>query len=70
MNYVPDFLMGVKLRPHDPRRHAATFASRFGVPIEIISKVILRHADFSKTQQYLGKVSDIEAIRWIENLHG
>jgi integrase/recombinase XerD len=63
-------MLGVKLRPHDLRRHAATFASRAGVPIEIISKVILRHADLSTTQQYLGKVSDIEAIRWIENLHG
>jgi integrase len=63
-------MLGIKLRPHDLRRHAATYASRAGVPIEIISKVILRHADLSTTQQYLGKVSDIEAIRWIENLHG
>ena len=63
-------MLDVKLRPHDLRRHAATYASRAGVPIEIISKVILRHADLSTTQQYLGKVSDIEAIRWIENLHG
>ena len=63
-------MIGIKLRPHDLRRHAATYASRAGVPIEIISKVILRHSDLSTTQQYLGKVSDIEAIRWIENLHG
>jgi len=63
-------MLGVKLRPHDLRRHAATYASRAGVPIEIISKVILRHADLSTTQQYLGKISDIEATRWIENLHG
>lgn len=63
-------MLGIKLRPHDLRRHAATYASRAGVPIEIISKIILRHSDLSTTQQYLGKVSDIEAIRWIENLHG
>ena len=63
-------MLGIKLRPHDLRRHAATYASRAGVPIEIISKVILRHSDLSTTQQYLGKVSDLEAIRWIENLHG
>jgi len=63
-------MLGVKLRPHNLRRHAATYASRAGVPIEIISKVILRHANLSTTQQYLGKVSDLEAIRWIENLHG
>lgn len=63
-------MIGIKLRPHDLRRHAATYASRSGVPIEIISKVILRHANLSTTQRYLGKVSDQEAIRWIENLHG
>ena len=27
-------------------------------------------ADDTTTQRYLGNVSDIEAIRWIENLHG
>ena len=62
-------LVGIHLRPHDLRRHAATYASRSGVPIEIVSKVILRHANLSTTQRYLGKVSDTEAIRWIENLY-
>ena len=38
-------LAGIYLRPHDLRRHSATFASRAGVPIEIVSKVILRHAN-------------------------
>jgi integrase/recombinase XerD len=61
-------MVGIKLRPHDLRRHAATYASRSGVPLEIVSKVILRHADLSTTQRYLGKVSDHEAIRWIESL--
>jgi integrase/recombinase XerD len=64
-----DNLVGVHLRPHDLRRHAATYASRSGVPVEIISKVILR-ANLSTIQRYLGKVSDIEAVRWIENLYG
>ena len=54
------------LTPHDLRRFAATYASRCGTPIEIVSKVILRHANLSTTQRYLGKVSDIEAMRWIE----
>ena len=63
-------LVGVKLRPHDLRRHAATYASRSGLPIEIVSKVILRHANLSTTQRYLGKITDNEAIRWIENLYG
>jgi len=35
--------LGIKLNPHDLRRHAATFASRNGMPLEIISKVLLRH---------------------------
>ena len=63
-------MVGIELRPHDLRRHAATYASRSGTPIEIVSKVILRHADLSTTQRYLGKVNDAEAIRWIETLYG
>jgi len=63
-------LVGIKLRPHDLRRHAATFASRAGTPLEIVSKIILRHSNLSTTQRYLGKVSDIEAMRWIDSIHG
>jgi integrase len=63
-------MVAVELRPHDLRRHAATYASRSGTPLEIVSKVILRHADLSTTQRYLGKVNDSEAIRWIETLYG
>lgn len=62
-------LVGIHLTPHDLRRHAATYASRSGVPIEIVSKIILRHSNLSTTQRYLGKVSDAEAMRWIENLY-
>ncbi len=63
-------LVNIELRPHDLRHHAATYASRSGTPIEIVSKVILRHADLSTSQRYLGKVNDTEAIRWIETLYG
>jgi integrase len=63
-------LVGIKLRPHDLRRHAATYASRAGTPLEIVSKIILRHSNLSTTQKYLGKVSDIEAMRWIDSIHG
>lgn len=63
-------MVDIELKPHDLRRHAATYASRSGTPIEIVSKVILRHADLSTTQRYLGKVNDTEAIRWIETLYG
>jgi integrase/recombinase XerD len=63
-------VVDIHLRPHDLRRHAATYASRSGVPIEIVSKVILRHANLSTTQRYLGTVSDTEAMRWIDNLYG
>ena len=63
-------VVGIDLKCHDLRRHAATYASRAGTPIEIISKVILRHQNLAITERYLGKVTDIEAIRWIENLYG
>jgi integrase len=62
--------LGVELTPHDLRRHSATFASRNGVPIEIVSKVLLRHQNLKTTQLYLGKVTDSEAIRWMDMLHG
>jgi integrase len=60
----------IKITPHDLRRHSATYASRNGVPLEIISKVILRHQDLKTTQSYLGNVSESEAIRWMDILHG
>ncbi len=63
-------LVGIHLRPHDLRRHAATYASRSGTPLEIVSKVLLRHSNLSTTQRYLGKTSEAEAMRWIDNLHG
>jgi len=62
-------VVGIHLRPHDLRRHAATYASRSGVPIEIVSKVILRHSDLSTTERYLGKISDVEAMKWIDKLY-
>jgi integrase/recombinase XerD len=62
-------VVGIHLRPHDLRRHAATYASRSGVPIEIVSKIILRHSNLSTTERYLGKISDIEAMKWIDNLY-
>ena len=63
-------LIGIDLSPHDLRRHAATYASRSGTPLEIVSKIILRHSNLSTTQRYLGKVNDVEAMRWIDNLFG
>src|SRR5512137_2402611 len=60
---------GIRL-PYDHLKPTATFASRSGTPIEIVSKVIMRHAHLSTTQRYLGKVTDVEAMRWIENLYG
>ena len=63
-------LVSVHVRPHDLRRHAATYASRSGTPLEIVSKVLLRHSNLATTQRYLGKISETEAMRWIDNLHG
>ena len=62
-------LANIHLRPHDLRRHAATHASRSGTPLEVASKVILRHVNLSTTQRYLGKISETEALRWIENVY-
>jgi hypothetical protein len=36
----------------------------------MIGKVIMRHAHLSAAQRYLGKVTDGEAMRWIETLYG
>jgi integrase len=44
---------GLNLTPHDLGRHAATFASRSGVTLEVVSKIILRHRNLSTTQRYL-----------------
>jgi len=57
-------MIEIHLRTHDLRRYSATYASRSGVPFEIISKIILRHANLPITQLYLGKSSDTEAISW------
>jgi integrase len=62
--------MNVVLTPHDLRRYSATNASRNGVPLEIISKVLLRHQDLKTTQVYLGRVAESEAIRWMDVLNG
>jgi integrase/recombinase XerD len=40
-------MVGIHLRPHDLRRFCATYASRAGTPIEIVSKILLRHAHLS-----------------------
>ncbi|HPX56757.1 MAG TPA: site-specific integrase [Syntrophales bacterium] len=61
--------LNLKVAPHDLRRYSATHASRNGIPLEIISKIILRHQDLKTTQVYLGKVSESEAIRWMDILH-
>jgi integrase/recombinase XerD len=62
--------LNVVLTPHDLRRYSATHASRNGVPLEIISKVLLRHQDLKTTQGYLGRVTESEAIRWMDFLNG
>lgn len=39
--------LNVNISPHDLRKYSATYASRNGVPLEIVSKVILRHQDLT-----------------------
>jgi integrase/recombinase XerD len=58
------------MKAHDLKRYSATFASRNDVPLELISKVPLRHWNLKTTQLHLGRVSDSEATRWMDILHG
>ena len=37
----------INLKSNDLWRHTATYASRSGTPIEMVSKVILRHANLA-----------------------
>jgi len=62
-------MVAIHLRPHDLRRHAATYASRSGVPIEIISKIILCHSNLLTTERYSGKIGHVEALKWIDKLY-
>jgi integrase/recombinase XerD len=62
--------MNVHVSPHDLRRYSATYASRNGIPLEVVSKEIMRHQDLKTTQVYLGKIRDSEAIRWMNVLPG
>jgi hypothetical protein len=57
-----------KIRPHDLRVHSATYTSRNGVPLKVISEVIQRHQDLKTTQMRLGKGSELEALRCMDVL--
>ena len=52
-------LKKAKVFQHELCWHSATYASRSSVPIETLSKVILRNTKFSKTQLYLRNISDL-----------
>jgi len=69
MSKKAGLLVGVQLRPMISEGMRQLYASRSGIPIEIVSKVILRHSNLATTQRYLGKIQDAEAKRWIENLY-
>ncbi len=54
-------------------------SGNFGVPFAAINRVkyqkaqsqlLLRHQDLKTTQMYVGKISDTEALRWMDVLHG
>ena len=56
----------VALTPHDLRRYSATYASRNGVPLEIISKVILRHQELKTPRStWERSVSRKQSAGWI-----
>jgi site-specific recombinase XerD len=41
-----------------------------GLPLEVVSKVLLRHANLSTTQIYLGTISEADALHYMDTLHG
>jgi integrase len=62
-------MIGIHFHPHYLKCFAAIYTSWSGTPIKNVSKVILPHTHLSITQRYLGKVSDLKAMRWIENMY-
>jgi hypothetical protein len=36
----------------------------------VVRKINLRHSNLATTQRYLGEIRVIEAMRWIDRLHG
>jgi hypothetical protein len=46
------------------------YASRNGIPLEVVSKVVLSHRDLKTTQMYLGRISETEAPHWMDLLYG
>lgn len=44
-------LVRISLKPHDLRRHAATYASRSRMPIEIGRQIVLRHSNLAATKR-------------------
>jgi integrase len=60
---------GVKLRLHDLRRFGATHASRAGVPLEIVSRNLLRHSDLKISQLYIGATSPDQTQRWLDTIY-
>ncbi len=62
--------MREKYTSHYAKLTSVGYASRSSTPLGIVSKVLLRHSALSTTQRCLGKISDAEAMRWIDNLYG
>jgi integrase/recombinase XerD len=63
----------LKLTPNDIHEKKLTLrAPKSGTEREYVfipQKVADRHANLSTTQRYLGKVIDLEAMRWIDYLY-
>ena len=38
--------------------------------LEVVSKVLLRHANISTTQIHLGSISEADALHYMDTLHG
>src|SRR3989338_4732479 len=60
---------GIKLKLHDLRRFGATYASRAGVPLEIVSRNLLRHSDLKISQLYIGASSPAQTQKWLDTIY-
>ena len=60
---------GIKLRLHDLRRFGATYASRAGVPLEIVSRNLLRHSCLKISSIYIGASSPQLTQKWLDQIY-
>jgi integrase/recombinase XerD len=57
--------LNVKISPHDLHRHSATYTNRNGIPLEIVSKVILRNQDLKTKSIWARSLTPKRSAGWM-----